>query len=52
MASDIDDGAIEKANLGIYSEKSLVNLPDEFKVKYFDKLGSSFKIKEIIKKTK
>ena len=49
LASDIDDGAIEKANLGIYSEKSLVNLPDEFKVKYFDKLGSSFKIKEIIK---
>lgn len=49
LASDIDDGAIEKAKLGMYSEKSLVNLPDEFKVKFFDKLGSSFKIKESIK---
>ncbi|QQY80657.1 CheR-type MCP methyltransferase [Keratinibaculum paraultunense] len=49
LASDIDEEAIEKAKLGIYSEKALVNLPKEFKIKYFDKVGNSFKIKDIIK---
>lgn len=49
LASDIDEGAIEKAKLGIYNEKALVNLPNEFKIKYFDKIGNSFKIKDSIK---
>ena len=49
MATDIDKGAIEKANIGIYSEKSIQNLPAEFKTKFFDKVGESFKIKDVVK---
>lgn len=49
LATDIDLGAIEKAKLGMYSEKSLQYLPDEFKSKYFERLGSSFKINSKIK---
>ncbi|WP_066497002.1 CheR family methyltransferase [Abyssisolibacter fermentans] len=48
-ATDIDEGAIAKAKLGIYNEKSIKSLPKEFKVKYFDKIGNSFKIKDDIK---
>ncbi|MCF6459739.1 CheR family methyltransferase [Clostridium sp. Cult3] len=49
LATDIDDGAIEKAKLGIYSDKALVNLPKQFIINYFDKIGSSYKIKQSIK---
>lgn len=49
IATDIDKGAIQKAKLGVYNEKSLQNLPVEFKTKFFDKVGDSFKIKDIVK---
>lgn len=49
IATDIDRGAIQKAKIGIYSEKSLQSLPLEFKTKFFDKVGDSFKIKDIVK---
>lgn len=49
IATDIDLGAIQKAKLGVYSEKSLQSLPMEFKTKYFDRIGDSFKIKDVIK---
>lgn len=49
IATDIDMGAIEKAKIGIYSEKSLDNLPKDLKVKYFEKIGNSYKISEKIK---
>ena len=35
-ATDIDKQIIAKAKVGIYSEKSIVGVPDEFKMKYFD----------------
>lgn len=50
IATDIDKGAIEKAKLGMYSEKSLENLPQEFKTKFFDKIGDSFKVIDEVKK--
>lgn len=50
IATDIDKGAIEKAKLGMYSEKSLENLPNEFKTKFFDKIGDSFKVIDEVKK--
>ncbi|SHI00717.1 CheR family methyltransferase [Sporanaerobacter acetigenes] len=50
LASDIDVGAMDKAKLGIYNSKSLDNLPKEFKVKYFEPIESSYKIKDDIKK--
>lgn len=49
IATDIDKGAIEKARLGMYDEKSLKNLPNEFKTKFFDKIGDSFKITDEVK---
>jgi len=48
-ATDIDKQILEKAKLGLYNEKSIVGVPDEFKRKYFEKIGSSFKIKDEIK---
>ena len=50
LATDIDLGAINKAKFGLYNEKSLDNLPKEFKYKYFEKIENSFKIKDEIKK--
>lgn len=50
LATDIDDEAINKAKLGLYSEKSLENLPRGFKEKYFDKIKGSYKISPEIKK--
>ncbi len=50
LATDIDEEAMNKAKLGIYSEKSLANLPREFKEKYFSKIESSYKISDDIKK--
>lgn len=50
QAYDIDDEAISKAKAGIYSEKSIVNVPEAFKKKYFTPIGNSFKISDEIKK--
>ncbi len=50
LATDIDKQVIEQAKAGLYSEKSIANVPDEFKKKYFTKVGSSYQISEDIKK--
>lgn len=50
QAYDIDDEAINKAKLGVYSEKSIANVPAEFKKKYFTKVGNSYRISDDIKK--
>ncbi|MFA5524859.1 MAG: protein-glutamate O-methyltransferase CheR [Tissierellales bacterium] len=48
-ATDIDLSAIEKAKIGIYNEKSLQNVPNDLKEKYFERIGSHFKIHQSIK---
>lgn len=50
LATDIDEGALNKAKLGIYSAKSLENLPEEFIKSFFDKYNDSYQIKDKIKK--
>lgn len=50
IATDIDNGAIEKAKKGVYIPKSLVNLPKEFVSDFFEKDGVNYKISEKIKK--
>ena len=51
IATDIDKQVLEKAQAGLYNEKSLKGLPDEFKKKYFDKVGdTNFKINNDVKK--
>jgi len=49
IATDIDKEAIEKAKMGIYSEKSLEGMPQEFFTKYFKAVGNSYQISEEIK---
>ena len=48
-ATDIDKQILEKAKLGLYNEKSIENVPEEFKKKYFTKVGPSYKISDEIK---
>ncbi len=51
IATDIDKQVLEKAQAGLYNDKSLKGLPAEFKTKYFEKVGdANFKIKDEIKK--
>lgn len=51
LATDIDKQVLEKARVGLYNEKSLAGLPDEFKKKYFTKIGSSsYQISDEIKR--
>lgn len=48
-ATDIDKQILEKAKLGLYNEKSIENVPADFKAKYFTKVGASYKISDEIK---
>lgn len=49
IATDIDKQVIEKAKVGLYSEKSIVCVPEDFKQKYFVKIGNSYQIADGIK---
>lgn len=48
-ATDIDKQVIEKAKAGLYSDKSLVSVPEDFKKKYFTQIGPSYQISSEIK---
>ncbi len=48
-ATDIDKQVIAKAKVGLYSEKSLANVPADLKKKYFTQVGPSFQISNEIK---
>ncbi len=50
IATDIDKQVLDKARMGLYNDKSIVAVPEEFKKKYFTQIGSSFKISDEIKK--
>lgn len=50
LATDIDKEAINKAKLGLYSQKSIANVPKDFKEKYFSIVGNSYKIDDDIKR--
>ena len=50
LAVDIDKEAMRKAQIGVYSAKSLENVPKAFVEKYFEKIGNTYKISEEIKK--
>ncbi len=49
FAADIDLAAIEKAKQGIYTAKSIKNVPLEYKRKYFTEDNNLYKIKDEIK---
>ena len=51
IATDLDRVVLEKAQVGIYDEKSLKGLPKEYITKYFTKVGTrSYQISDEIKK--
>ena len=50
IATDIDKQILEKAKVGLYNEKSIAAVPADLKKKYFEKIGSSYKISDDIKK--
>lgn len=49
FATDLDKQVIAKAKVGLYSEKSIASVPDDFKKKYFTQVGPSYKISDEIK---
>lgn len=48
-ATDLDKQVIAKAKTGLYVEKSIASVPDDFKKKYFTKVGPSYQISDEIK---
>lgn len=50
IATDIDKQVLDKARLGLYNEKSIASVPEEFKKKYFKKIGNSYQIADEIKR--
>jgi len=50
LATDIDKEILEKAKKGEYIEKSIANLPEAYKKKYFNVEGSIYKVKDEVKR--
>lgn len=50
IATDIDKQILAKAKVGLYNEKSIVGVPAEFKKKYFEQIGSSYRVTDDIKR--
>ncbi|MCI8448921.1 MAG: protein-glutamate O-methyltransferase CheR [Eubacterium sp.] len=50
LATDIDKQVLEKARVGLYNNKSIANVPEDLKKKYFTKIGASYQISDEIKK--
>ena len=48
-ATDLDKQVIAKAKVGLYNEKSIAAVPEDFKKKYFTKIGLSYQISDEIK---
>lgn len=50
IGTDIDKQVLDTARMGLYNEKSIAGVPDDFKKKYFTKVGNSYQISDAIKK--
>lgn len=51
LATDIDENVIERAKKGLYSERSLNEVPEDMKRKYFKQDGSFYQISDEIIRT-
>ena len=49
-ATDIDKQVLAKAKVGLYNAKSIANVPDDLKKKFFTQVGPSYQISDEIKK--
>ncbi|MBX9972828.1 protein-glutamate O-methyltransferase CheR [Cytobacillus firmus] len=50
-ATDIDENALARARMGVYPERSLNEVPETMRQKFFGREGSYYKVSEDIKKT-
>lgn len=50
LASDIDDEVLRKAHEGVYSDKSVANLPNQFLTKHFTHQNNTVTISDEVKK--
>ncbi|MBU8879097.1 protein-glutamate O-methyltransferase CheR [Bacillus sp. FJAT-29790] len=50
-ATDIDENVIARAKVGVYPERSLNEVPEDMKRKYFTSDGSLYRVSEDVKKT-
>lgn len=50
IATDIDQQILSKAKVGLYNEKSIAGVPEEFKKEYFTQVGRSYKINDNLKR--
>ena len=50
VATDIDKQVLAKAKVGLYSAKSVANVPEDLKKKFFTEIGGSYQISDEIKK--
>lgn len=50
IATDIDKQVLDKARMGIYSEKSIAAVPPEYKKRFFTQVGSSYKVVDEVKR--
>ncbi len=49
LATDIDRGVLEKADIGLYSKKAVENVPASYLKKYFTQQGDFYRINDEIK---
>ncbi len=50
LATDIDKKVLQQAQVGLYNEKSIASVPEEFKRKYFQKVGNSYQVSDELKR--
>lgn len=51
LATDLDEGAIDRAKVGLYAERSLKNVPKNVVSQYFVNEGLHYQVTDDIKKT-
>lgn len=51
LATDIDDGVLSKAKEGVYIERSLRDVPADFKSQYFSHVDGAFQVSNRLKKS-
>ncbi|GKV67949.1 chemotaxis protein methyltransferase [Sporosarcina sp. NCCP-2716] len=51
LATDLDQGVIEKAKVGLYPDRSLKEVPADVKKKYFTQEGQFYQVKEEVKRS-
>ncbi len=50
VATDVDANALEKAHRGVYTDKSVHNVPDVMLKKCFNVVGGCYQVKDWLKK--